>query len=79
MNLISELLKVLVAVIKSLFGIDKPAETEVKNAKPNKPLNDINSDDRLLGELGLRGYLRAASEDDVRDSTPRHTDANTRE
>lgn len=41
-------------VLKAIFGMDKPAETEVTNAKPDKPLAGPADDERLLGELGVQ-------------------------
>ena len=39
--------------LKGIFGTDKPAVTEVQNAKPEIPL-PVPADSVLLGELGLR-------------------------
>jgi len=41
-------------VLKSLFGMDKPAVTEVTNAKPETPLTDARNDDALLRDLGVQ-------------------------
>jgi hypothetical protein len=43
---------VLLKVLKSLFGMDKPATEEVINEKPKTPV-DNRGDDELLSELGM--------------------------
>ena len=51
-------------VLKSLIGMDKPAKTEVTHEKPKTPVDDRDDDD-LLAELGLH-HDRAKSGDAVR-------------
>ena len=62
MSWVGVVVAAVLAIIKGLFGIDKPATTEVKHEKPEKPVGVPAAVD-VYRELGLRVDGRAASED----------------
>ncbi len=68
MVLISEIVGVILKIIKFFFGTDKPSITEVKHEIPEKPIS-VPSDDNVLRELGLRVDSRAADQDGLYDGT----------
>ena len=72
---IGALISAIVAILKGVFGTDKPMETEVKHEKPNVPVGD-RSDDDMLADLGIgvRPDPRPKGEDDVHADPPRPAD-----
>ena len=51
-DILAGLLRGIAQFLKEWFGLGKPQETQVTEAKPDKPIDD-RPDDTLLGELGV--------------------------
>lgn len=78
MSIIGFIVDIVLKVIKFLWGTDKPIETEVINAKPEKPIGEPSPDD-MLADLGLRiqSTDRTGDEGSLHDNLPGEADAST--
>lgn len=72
---IGALISAIVAILKGIFGTDKPMETEVKHEKPDVPVGD-RTDDDMLADLGIRVRpdARSESKNDIHTDSPGTTD-----
>ena len=62
--MIAQIIGAIMAILKAIFGMDKPATHEVKDA-PAHP-STVDSDDKLLADLErLRSQYGAANKDGI--------------